>query len=55
MSFDYSRKHQWKITPKGTGTRKPILFYTTSCREVKGRDSSYAWRESYMFGESTEA
>jgi hypothetical protein len=36
MSVDYTRKHQWTITPKGNKYRKTIFFYMTFCREVKG-------------------
>jgi hypothetical protein len=38
MSVDYTRKHQWTITPKGRGTRRPTLIYTTTCREVAIRE-----------------
>jgi hypothetical protein len=43
MSVNYKRKHQWKISKhwkrgKETLTGSPTLIYTTSCREVKGRE-----------------
>jgi hypothetical protein len=28
MSFDYTRNHQWTITPKGRKCRKPHISFT---------------------------
>jgi hypothetical protein len=39
MSMEFNRKHQWNKTPKGKKVQEDIyLIYTTSCREVKGRE-----------------
>jgi hypothetical protein len=42
MSVNYKRKHQWTRSTTKRGkeayTRSPTLIYTTSCREVKGRE-----------------
>jgi hypothetical protein len=38
MSVDYTRKHHWKITPKGSSYRKTYIFSTQHIAKKSRRE-----------------